>query len=65
MDENEKRLLRQIDAFVKRSHEGILRDMKTLVDIKSVQGEPAPGAPFGTGPTRSEEHTSELQSHAY
>ena len=37
MDENEKRLLRQIDAFVKRSHEGILRDMKTLVDIKSVQ----------------------------
>ncbi len=53
MDENEKRLLRQIDAFVKRSHEGILRDMKTLVDIKSVQGEPAPGAPFGTGPKRA------------
>ena len=53
MAENETRLLRQIDAFVKRSHEGILRDMKTLVDIKSVQGEPTPGAPFGTGPKRA------------
>lgn len=39
MDENEKRLLRQIDAFVKRSHEDILQDVKTLVDIKSVQVE--------------------------
>ena len=63
MDENEKRLLRQIDAFVKRSHEDILQDVKTLVDIKSVQGEPAPGAPFGTGPKRALEadrahHTS-------
>lgn len=62
MDENEKRLLRQIDAFVKRSHEGILRDMKTLVDIKSVQGEPAPGAPFGTGPKRALEAALEIAS---
>ena len=50
MDENEKRLLEKIDAFVERSRAGILRDMKTLVDIDSVQGEPAPGAPFGRGP---------------
>ena len=62
MDENEKRLLRQIDAFVKRSHEGILRDMKTLVDIKSVQGEPTPGAPFGTGPKRALEAALEIAS---
>ena len=62
MDENEKRLLRQIDAFVKRSHEDILQDVKTLVDIKSVQGEPAPGAPFGTGPKRALEAALEIAS---
>lgn len=62
MDENEKRLLRQIDAFVKRSHEDILQDVKTLVDIKSVQGEPAPGAPFGMGPKRALEAALEIAS---
>lgn len=53
MDENEKALLRQIDAFIERNRENIVRDMKTLVDINSVQGEPAPGAPFGPGPKRA------------
>lgn len=47
---DEKELLRQIDAFVENNRENVIRDMKTLVDINSVQGVPEPGAPFGPGP---------------
>lgn len=50
---DEKMLLDKIDAFVKNNRENFLHDMKTLVDIKSVQGEPKPGAPFGDGPRRA------------
>ena len=44
---DEKLLLEQIDAFVAENRENVLRDLKTLVDINSVEGQPQPGAPFG------------------
>ncbi len=47
---DEKLLLEQIDAFVAENRENVLRDLKTLVDINSVEGQPQPGAPFGPGP---------------
>jgi len=48
---DEKLLLEQIDAFVAENRENVLRDLKTLVDINSVEGQPQPGAPFGPGPS--------------
>lgn len=50
---DEKMLLDKIDMFVENNRENFLHDMKTLVDIKSVQGEPEPGAPFGEGPKQA------------
>ena len=50
---DEKELLRQIDAFVENNRENVIKDMKTLVDINSVQGAPEAGAPFGSGPRRA------------
>lgn len=53
MDRKEKELLAQIDAFIEQNRGGIWRDMQALVAIRSVQGTPAPGAPFGEGPRRA------------
>ena len=39
-----------IDAFAEQNREAILRDITRLVAKPSVEGEPAPGAPFGPGP---------------
>lgn len=39
---DEKLLLEQIDAFVAENRENVLRDLKTLVDINSVEGQPQP-----------------------
>lgn len=39
-----------IDAFVESNRENILRDITRLVAVPSVEGQPAPGAPFGAGP---------------
>ena len=50
---DEKLLLEQIDAFVAENRENVLRDLKTLVDINSVEGQPQPGAPFGPGPKKA------------
>ena len=50
---DEKLLLEQIDAFVAENRENVLRDLKTLVDINSVEGQPQPGAPFGPGPRKA------------
>ena len=36
---DEKLLLEQIDAFVAENRENVLRDLKTLVDINSVEGQ--------------------------
>ena len=39
-----------IDAFVEENRDNILRDITRLVAVPSVEGEAAPGAPFGPGP---------------
>ena len=44
------RLRSDLDAFAEENREAILRDIGRLVAINSVEGEPAPGAPFGPGP---------------
>lgn len=49
----EQLLLRDIDLFVEENKEGVLRDLKTLVDIPSVENAPAPGAPFGADVKRA------------
>lgn len=43
-----------IKAFFKAHEEEIKRDVKRIVDIKSVQGAPAPGAPFGEDVRRAQ-----------
>lgn len=48
-----ERELRDIDAFIKRSYDGIFRDIAALVAINSVCGEPEPAAPFGRGPAEA------------
>lgn len=40
----------QVKAFVQQNRTNIVRDIKRLVDIPSVEGAPAPGQPFGPGP---------------
>ena len=39
-----------VDAFVAENRENIVRDIKRLVDVPSVEGTPEPGKPFGPGP---------------
>lgn len=39
-----------VDAFVQANEENVVRDIKRLVDIPSVEGTPEPGKPFGAGP---------------
>ncbi|MBR5094444.1 MAG: Sapep family Mn(2+)-dependent dipeptidase [Oscillospiraceae bacterium] len=43
-------LRRDLDRFAEENYESIFRDIGRLVAIVSVEGEPAPGAPFGPGP---------------
>lgn len=45
--------LREIDSFIAENRENILRDISRLVKIPSIEGEPAPGAPFGREPKRA------------
>ncbi len=47
MDEE---LRRDLDRYAAEKEEMIFRDLARLVAINSVEGEPAPGAPFGAGP---------------
>lgn len=46
---DEKLLLQKIDAFIEANRDAIVRDIKTLVDIDSVETAAEPGAPFGPG----------------
>ena len=46
----DQKLMSAVEAYVEANRENIVRDIKRLVDIPSVEGEPAPGAPFGPGP---------------
>ena len=39
-----------VDAFVAANRENVIRDIKRLVDVPSVEGKPEEGKPFGPGP---------------
>lgn len=43
-------LRRDLDLFVQENESAIFRDIARLVAVDSVEGESAPGAPFGPGP---------------
>ena len=43
-------LLKQIDQEIENVREALARDIIHLIGIRSVKGEPEPGAPFGPGP---------------
>lgn len=45
--------LNEIDSFIAENRENILRDISRLVKIPSIEGEPAPDAPFGREPKRA------------
>jgi len=45
-----KKQLEQIDLAIKASREKLEKDIIKLIGIKSVKGDPSPGAPFGPGP---------------
>ncbi len=40
----------KIDKFIKENEENIVRDIAASVAVRSIQGEPAAGAPYGKGP---------------
>ena len=46
-------LLKNIDSFIENNRMAMYRDIARLVAIESVEGESAPGAPFGTGPAKA------------
>ena len=46
---NDAQRIQKIDAFIEENRDALLRDLKTLVDINSVQSAAQPGAPFGPG----------------
>lgn len=46
----DERLLEQIDQRIEASRSALMQSIKKLIAIKSVKGEPMPGAPFGNGP---------------
>ena len=39
-----------VDAFVAENRQNVIRDIKRLVDVPSVEGPAEPGKPFGPGP---------------
>ncbi|MBR2473390.1 MAG: Sapep family Mn(2+)-dependent dipeptidase [Clostridia bacterium] len=45
-------LIKKIDELVDADYDNIVKDVIELVNIKSVRGEPLPGAPFGEGPKK-------------
>lgn len=45
-------LLEKIDALIEKYEDKLSEDTIRLVNIKSEQGEPMPGAPFGEGPRK-------------
>lgn len=45
-----KNVIKQIDQVIEKSMTDLKSDLVKLIAIKSVKGEPLPGAPFGAGP---------------
>lgn len=48
-----KELIANIDRFIEENREAMYRDIARLVAVESVEGESAPGAPFGPGPAEA------------
>ena len=46
---NETELLVEINSFVEQQTNSILEDIRRIVAVRSVEGPPAPGAPYGEG----------------
>jgi succinyl-diaminopimelate desuccinylase len=57
-------LLCRIDREIEFCREELARDTIALVNIKSVRGEPQPGAPFGPGPRAVLDAVLEMGKHA-
>lgn len=57
--ENET-LIARIDREIDRCREDLARDTIRLIGIKSVKGEPCPGAPFGPGPRQMLDEVMEM-----
>lgn len=53
-------LLHSIEQFVQDNRDAMYRDIARLVAIESVEGESAPGAPFGAGPAKALEEGLEI-----
>lgn len=49
----DKELLQKIDLCIDACRSELAKTTIELVNIRSVQGEPLPGAPFGKGPRRN------------
>ena len=49
----DERLSRDIDAYIEAHEQEIFANIARLVAINSVEGEPAPHAPFGEGPAKA------------
>lgn len=59
---DEKIFFDRINGFVEKNKENFLRDMKALVDIRSVRERPEEGAPFGQGPRQALEKALTIAS---
>ena len=56
----------KISAYIDTQREDFLKDLKALVDIKSVRQEPREGMPFGEGPARALEEAIKISaSHGF
>ena len=56
----------KISAFIDAQKDDFLKDLKSLVDIKSVREAPLPGKPFGEGPARALEEAIKISaSHGF
>ena len=52
----------KISAYIDSQREEFLKDLKGLVDIKSVREAPLPGKPFGEGPAKALEEAIRISS---
>ena len=48
----DKALIKRIDLEIEKARQALARDTIRLIGIKSVKGEPLPGAPYGEGPQK-------------
>ena len=49
----QQELKQQAHEYVQANRQAILEDLAALIAIPSVEGEAAPGAPFGEGPRKA------------